>query len=144
MAVEAFEENGAIRKNFVEIFFVRQGFGAEHGVIPAATENPICAGMFCGVFAESRLNVDGIFGPFEVDATETEGAVEKMNVRIGETWKNQAASGVNYFCSRRAKASEVFIGADGDDSAMAKGDGLCPGLFGVDGVNLGGKNGQMG
>ena len=38
VTVVALQQNRAVRKKFVEIFFVGEGGGAKHGVIPAATE----------------------------------------------------------------------------------------------------------
>ncbi len=72
MSVIAFEENRAIGEDFVQIFLVRQCLGTEHGVIPAAAQDPVVPRMFGGIFAQTFLNVGGIFCAFQVHPPETE------------------------------------------------------------------------
>ena len=55
------KKNGAIGEQLIKILFVGQIFLAEHGVVPAAAENPAIAGMFLGVFAQDALDVGGIW-----------------------------------------------------------------------------------
>jgi len=38
------KENGPVRKDFVQIFLVRERLGAEHGVIPASAKDPVIPG----------------------------------------------------------------------------------------------------
>ena len=70
MAVVALEENGTVWENFVEIFLVGQCLGAEHGIVPAAAENPVVSRMFGGVFAQAFLDVSGVRGAFQIYAAE--------------------------------------------------------------------------
>src|ERR1700730_15183776 len=79
----ALEKDGAIGEGFVEIFFVGQSFGAEHGVIPAASQHPILARMFGGIITQSLLDIGSVLCTFEGHATEAEGAVEEMDVALG-------------------------------------------------------------
>ena len=144
VAVVAFEENGAIGEKFIEIFLVGKSFGAEHGVVPAATEEPIIAGMLGGVIAQALLNVGDVFGAFEIDAAETDGAVEKVNVAIDEAGQNELARGVDHFGAGLAKFFDGGVVADGDDFVGANGESLGPGLFGVESVDAAVENDGVG
>ena len=60
VAVVAFKEGRAVRENFIEIFFIRKRCG-KHRIVPSAAENPIAPGMLAAIFAQTLLNVSGIF-----------------------------------------------------------------------------------
>ena len=84
MPVKPVDENRAIGKDFVQIFFVRKRLRTEHRVIPATAEDPVIARMFGSILAQAFLNVGGILCAFEIYAPEAEGAVDEMNVTIDE------------------------------------------------------------
>src|SRR5205823_5669140 len=90
VAIVAFQKCGPIGENFVEIFFVGERRG-EHGVVPASTEYPIVAGMSGAVCAQTLLDVGGVLGAFEIDATEAERAVDEVNVAVSEAGQDQSA-----------------------------------------------------
>ena len=96
MAVVAFQQHWAIAEDFVEIFFVRQGFGAEHRVIPTAAEHPIFTGVFRGVIAQALLNVGCVLRAFEVDSPEAQRAGEEMDVAIDEAGQDQVSGAVDH------------------------------------------------
>ena len=94
------EENRAIRKQLVEIFFVRKIFVAKHRVVPAGAEDPAITGMFRGVFAKDALDVSGIFGAFEIGLAEADGALEKMNVAIDKAGQDELPACIDDLCGR--------------------------------------------
>ena len=100
--------------------------------------------MFCGVIAQALLNVKDVFGAFEIDATETERAVEKVDVAIDEAGQNQLARGVDHFGAGVAKFFDGGVVADGDDFVGANGEGPRPGLFGVESVDAAVKDDSVG
>ena len=129
MAVVALEENGTVRKNFVQILLMWQRLGAEHGIVPATAENPAVSRMFAGVFAQSFLDVNGVRGAFQIYAAQAQGAIQEMNVGIDKTRKNESAVGVDDFRASAAQLFDFCIAADGDDFCAANGYGLHPRLF---------------
>src|SRR5580704_2880337 len=116
MPIIAIKQNRAIREDFIEIFLVGQIFFAEHGVVPAAAQNPAIARMLRGVFAQDALDVGWIFGAFEIGLTKADGAIEEMNVAIHKAGENQFAAGVDHLCLRAAKFFDFSVIAHGDDS----------------------------
>ena len=135
VTVVTFEENGAVGKKFIEIFFVGQRFCAEHGVIPAPAQNPVIARMFCDVIAQALLNFGNVFCAGKIHAAQAEGAVDEVDVAIDETGEDELTGGVNNFCAGTAKFSDGGVVANGNDFVAANGNSLRPGLFSVESVN---------
>src|SRR5258708_12996627 len=126
MSVIAFEENRAIREDFIQIPLVRERLGAEHGVIPATAKNPIVPGMPGGILAQAFLNVGGVSCTFEIYPPETERAVEKMDVTINQSREHQFSARVDHFCARAARALDFRIVTAGHDLAVSNGPALSP------------------
>src|ERR1700731_157700 len=103
MPIIALKKNRAVRENFVEIFFVRQSFSAEHGIVPAASQHPILARMFRRIVAQALLNVRRILCAFKVDAAEAQRAIDKMDVAIDESRQDQAATSIDHVCAWSAQ-----------------------------------------
>src|SRR5690242_16713368 len=135
MPVKTVDENGAIGKDFVQIFLVRKRLRTEHRVIPATAEDPVIAGMPRGIFAQAFLNLGGILCAFEIHSAEVKRAFDKMDVAVDETREHQFSTRVNYSCSSAAHAFDCRVVTDSHDLAVVNSHGLGPGLPGILGVN---------
>jgi hypothetical protein len=144
VSVIAPNEGGAIGEDFVEIFFVRQSFRTEHGVVPARAEDPGVAGVFGGEFMQHFLNVGGILRAFKMHAVKAEGTIEEVDVAVNEPGENEPSAGVDYFGAGAAQCEDFVIRPYGDDGAVADGDGLRPGLLGVDGIDFAMEDDKVG
>ncbi len=144
VTVIALEKYRAVRKNFVEIFFVRQSFGAEHGVVPAPPQHPIFARMFCRVVAQALLNIGGILCAFKIHAAEAQGAIQKVNVAIDKSWEHQAATSVDYFRAGSAQLFDFRIFPYGNDPGVGNGHRLRPRMPGIESEHLAMSNDRVG
>src|SRR5258708_31361328 len=136
MRVIALKERGPVRKESVDIFLVGERLGTEHGVIPAGAKDPVISRTFGGVFAQSFLNVGGVFCPFQIYPAKTKRAVDKMDVTINETREHKFSAGVDDFCAHAAPPFNFWIGSDGNDLSAVDRNGLGPRLLGVLRVNV--------
>jgi len=91
--------------------------------------------MFGGVFAQSFLNVRGIFGAFEIDPAETKRAVDENECDNRRTREHKFSAGVDDFCAHAAPALDFWVVTDSDDLAVPNGHGLRPRLLGVFGID---------
>src|SRR5438445_3581017 len=93
--------------------------------------------MFGSIFAQTFLNVSGVFRALKIHPPETEGAVDKMNVAIDETRQHEFSAGIDHFCTHAAHALDHRVVTDSDYLAVLNGYGLSPRLLGVFRVNAG-------
>ncbi len=143
VAVIAFKESRAVRENFIEIFFVRQSFSAEHGVVPAASQHPILARMFRRVVAQALLNIGSVLRAFKVHAAEAQGAIQKVNVAIDKSWEHQAATGVDYFRAGSAQLFDFRVFPYGNDPGVGNGHCLRPRMSSIEREHLAMSNDRV-
>ena len=136
MPVIALEENGPVRKDFVQIFLIRERLGTEHSVIPAAAKDPVIPRPLSGIFPQSFLNVGGILRALEIHAPQTERAIQKMNVAVDNARKHKLSAGVDNLGAHAAPALNFGIVSNGNDFSVVNRHGLSPRLLGVFGINV--------
>ena len=136
----ALEKDSENREDFVEIYKVRESFRGEHGVVPAAAQNPGIIRMLFRILAETGLDFRDILGALKIDLTETEAPFEEMDVAIGEAGENKFSAGVDHPGADAAHPQDDFFSADGDNFSIADSQTIRPGPFVVVGVNFGVDN----
>ncbi len=114
---------------------MRQSFGAKHGVIPAAAQDPIIARMFGCVFAQLLLNIGSVLRAFEIHTAKTERAIQKMNVAIGESGEYEFSAGIDNLGAHAAHFLDGGIVANRHNSRSVNSHGLRPRLFCILRVN---------
>jgi len=140
MTVIALEKDRRVGKEWVEVFFVGQSLGAEHGVVPTTAENPCLAVVLSGVGAKALLNFGDVFRTFEVGLLQAKAAFDEMDVGIGEGGQHEPTASVDGFGGVAAERGQLLISPNGDDFALANGNALRPRLLRVDGVDFGVKD----
>ena len=136
MPVIALKENGPVRKDFVQIFLVRERLGTEHSVIPAAAKDPVVPRTLSGILPQSFLNVGGVLRALEIHAPQTEGAIQEMNVAVDNARKHKLSAGVDDLGAHAAPALNFGVVSNGNDFSAVNRHGLSPGLLGVLGINV--------
>ena len=95
------------------------------GLVPSLSHDPLAWRKGLGCMCNARKKIIKTGKVIQQQVLAFEGPFVEMNVGVNKAWNNKAAIKINLLCCRSCKLENIFVCADGLDSAISNGDGLC-------------------
>ncbi len=123
-----------VGRDFVEVGGIDVAIFGELALVPAGAEDPFAGFGGCGSGLDAADDLGDACGVGQLDVVElVDAAILIVTVGVDEAGSGGSAVEVEDLGVRVGEGEDLLFGADGDDCAVADGEGFGDGVFGVDG-----------